>query len=106
MGHFTQHTAVRAGDALNAAVGTVHIPLFILTQFAVAGGVPGSYLTICHQFRQPLGICNKPSLAVGGRVYIDSSKFCLGKPRRLVGHNLCIDHLGNMTSNGIEGQCR
>ena len=35
---------------------------------------------------------------------VNTAKLCQLKPWGLVRHYFCVDHLGNMTSNGIKGQ--
>ena len=106
MCHLTKDTAVRAGDTLDSAVGTVDIPVLVVGQVSVDIAVAGCNLAVCHQLVDPLFRCYETSLSVGCRVGVNTAKLGACQPWGFVGHNLRVNHLGNMASDGVEGQSR
>ena len=68
--------------------------------------VLSSDLSVCQKLRKPLVICNKTYLSVRCRVAVNSAKLCFLQPWGFIAYNLCVNHLGNMASDGIIGQCR
>ena len=106
MCHLTKDTAVRAGDTLDSAVGTVDIPVLVVGQVSVDIAVAGCNLAVCHQLVDPLFRCYETSLSVGCRVGVNTAKLGACQPWGFVGHNLRVNHLGNMASDSVEGQSR
>ena len=106
MCHLAKDSSVRTCDTLDRIIGTVHIPLFIPCNITARITVTGSHLAVCKESLDGLLGRNKPSFSVRSRVDINAAKFSLCKPRGLVSNNLCIDHLGNMASDGIISQRR
>ena len=106
MRHLAEDTAVRRGDALDRAVGAVHVPLLVHRDVAERIGILGRDLAVLKELLQPCVICDKAALAVGCRRDIDAAEVCIFQPRRLVGHDLRVDHSGDMSADRVECQCR
>ena len=104
--HLTEHTAVRAGDTLDGTVGAVHVPFLIHRDIPRRITILGCNLTVCEQLIDLFLIRHKPSFTMGSRIRVHLAKFRLHKPRRLIGNHFRIDHLRDMTSDRIIGQCR
>ena len=106
MGHLAEDTAVRAGDALDCHVGTVWIPVFVHGYISLVVHILGGNLPVCDQAVKPCVICYKTSLAVGSRIAVHAAKFGSCQPWGFVGNYLCVNHLGNVASDGIHSQRR
>ena len=87
---FSEAAAIRTGDALDRAVGTVDVPLL-----SSMVGLPfRSTYWVCHlailkQLLQPLVICHEAALANGKPDDIPC-QFCLCQPRNLLETTWCI----------------
>ena len=106
MSHLTENTSIRACDTLNVIGRSVDIGFFGLIQFSVWIYVLGSHLSVCKELCKPLIVCYKTSFTVGSRVAVYAAKSRFLQPWRLVAHYLGVNHLGDMTSDGVIGQCR
>ena len=106
MEHLAQYPAVRAGDAFDRQEGTVGVPVLIHGHIAFRIAVLGRDLSVFRQFFQPFLIGNEASFAVGGRIDIDAAQIRQGQPGALVGYDFHIIHAGDVTADGVEGQCR
>ena len=106
MCHLTENTSIRACDTLNVIGRSVDIGFFGLIQLSVWIYILGSYLTVCKKLGKPFIVCYEASLTVGSRVAVYTAKSRFLQPWRLVAYNLCVNHLRNMTSDGVIGQCR
>ena len=106
MSHLTKDTAIRACDTFDCHVGTVWIPVFVHGHIALIVYILGRYLAICDQAVEPCFVCYETSFTVGSRIAVYTTQFCFCQPWGLICHNLGVNHLGNMASNGIHSQCR
>ena len=106
MSHLTENTSIRACDTLDIVCRSVDIGFFGLIQLSIWIYVLGSHLTVCKELSKPFIVCYEASLTVGSRVAVYTAKCGLLQPWRLVAYNLCVNHLGNMTSDGVIGKCR
>ena len=106
MGHFTKASAIRRSNSFNGTIRTVNIPLFIHGYISPGICILCSHLSVFKKLCEPFLRRYKSSLSVRCRRYIGFAKLCHRKPWRLVGYHFCIDHFGDMSVNGIKGQCR
>ena len=106
MSHLTENPSIRTCNTLDSHVRTIDIPLFIHRRIACLVDVAGCHLTVCKEFLQPLLVCYKTTFTMRRRVRVNLAHLCLCQPWRFIGHHFCINHLGNMTSDGVICQCR
>ena len=106
MCHLTKHTAIRTCNTFNCAIRAIDVPFFVHRYISVKVTVLCCNLSVCKELVKPFFTCNKTSLSVGCRIGINSAKLCPLQPWWLVGNNFRVNHLGNMASDGIVGQCR
>ena len=106
MRHLSEDAAIRRCDTLDRIVRTVHVPLLIEGDISEWIAILRRYLTVRKELIKPLRRCDETSLAVGCRIDIYSARLCVHQPRALIGHDLRIDHAGDMTANRVESQRR
>ena len=104
--HLSEYTAIRACDSFDGCVGTVDVSFFIHGYVAVQITVLGCYLSVGEEFVDPLFACYETTFSMGCRVDIYFTKFCLCQPWGFVGYYFGVNHLGNMSADGVVSQCR
>jgi hypothetical protein len=104
--HLSKYTTIRACDSFDSCVGTVDVPFFIHGYVSVQITVLGCYLTVCKEFIDPLFVCHETTLSMRRRVDIYFAKFCLCQPWGFVSYYFGVNHLRNMSADGIVSQCR
>ena len=107
MTHLSEYTAIRTRDSFDGCIGAVYIPLFVLhTELAIRIHITGCHLSIGKELLQPLFVCHKAALTMRSGDRIGFTELSQSEPRRLVADHLRVNHLGNVTADGVEGQCR
>ena len=106
MSHLTKYTSVRTCNTLNVVIRTVNIPFLRLVKVPFRIYVTSSYLSVGKKLFDPLLICYKTPLTMGSRIAVHSAQISHLKPWGFIAYNLRINHLGNMSANGIVGQSR
>ena len=106
MCHLTKATSVRRSNTLDGHVGAIDVVLLVHANVSVGISILGCNLSVCEELVKPLLRSYETALAMGCGIAVGLSKLCALQPRRLVGNDLGVSHLGDVTVDRVEGQGR